>query len=154
MNGMIFAGGGRTCGDAIDVDELAPVLADVRDRAAERNMRFLWYTPTEYCRLSPVELELGSRRCNVGEYSICIEPNGDVIPCQSYYVPVGNILRDRWPEIWESDLFRRFRGRGDDPSAAGLPERCWDCPDLPLCGGGCPLERDHNHSFSPVTHDR
>ena len=148
MNGMIFAGGGLNCGDEIGVEELAPVLADVRDRAAQRRMRFLWYTPTEYCRLSPVELELGPRRCNAGEYSICIEPNGDVIPCQSYYVPVGNILRDSWPTIWESALFRRFRNRGADPRAAGLPASCWECPDLPLCGGGCPLERDHRRSVS------
>ncbi|MBN1393460.1 MAG: radical SAM protein [Pirellulales bacterium] len=144
MNGMIFAGGGRTCGEEIAPEELAPVLVEVRDRAAELRMRFLWYTPTEYCRLSPLELELGPRRCNAGEYSICIEPNGNVIPCQSYYVPAGNILRDRWEDIWESELFRRFRRRTADPRAAGLPERCWDCPDLPACGGGCPLEREHN----------
>jgi hypothetical protein len=25
---------------------------------------------------------------------------------------------------------------------AGLPEKCWDCPDLPLCGGGCRIERE------------
>jgi len=145
MNGMIFAGGGRTSGDEIAPEELAPVLADVRDRAAELKMRFLWYTPTEYCRLSPVELELGPRRCNAGEYSICIEPGGDVIPCQSYYVPAGNILRDRWRDIWESEVFRGFRRRTADPRGAGLPERCWNCPDLPLCGGGCPLEREHNN---------
>ena len=152
MNGMIFAGGGRTSGDEIAPEELAPVLADVRDRAAELKMRFLWYTPTEYCRLSPVELELGPRRCNAGEYSICIEPNGDVIPCQSYYVPAGNILRDRWRDIWESDLFRGFRRRTADPRGAGLPERCWNCPDLPLCGGGCPLEREHNAPGSHALH--
>ncbi len=143
-NGMIFSGGGQTCGDAIAAERLAPVLAQVRDRAVELKMRFLWYTPTEYCRLSPVELELGPRRCNAGEYSICIEPNGDVIPCQSYYVAAGNILRDRWEDIWESTLFRGFRRRTADPRAAGLPERCWDCPDLPICGGGCPLEREHD----------
>ena len=145
-NGMIYSGGGQTCGDAIAVERLAPVLAQVRDRAVELKMRFLWYTPTEYCRLSPVELELGPRRCNAGEYSICIEPNGDVIPCQSYYVAAGNILRDRWEDIWESALFRGFRCRTADPRAAGLPERCWDCPDLPLCGGGCPLEREHDNN--------
>ncbi|MCB0241561.1 MAG: SPASM domain-containing protein, partial [Anaerolineae bacterium] len=70
------------------------LLIRVRDRAEELGMRFLWYTPTEYCRMSPVELELGAKRCNAGEYSLCIEPNGDVLPCQSYYVAAGNILRD------------------------------------------------------------
>jgi radical SAM protein with 4Fe4S-binding SPASM domain len=105
-------------------------------------MRLLWYTPTAYCRLSPVELELGPRRCNAGEYSICIEPNGDVLPCQSFYTPVGNILRDDWQSIWHSPLFHSFRDRVADPRACGLPKRCWDCPDLPLCAGGCRIERD------------
>jgi radical SAM protein with 4Fe4S-binding SPASM domain len=141
MNGMIYAGGGQTSCNAVPAEALAPVLADVRDRARARGMRFLWYTPTEYCRLSPVEWDLGPRRCNAGEYSICIEPNGDVLPCQSYYTSAGNILRDPWEQIWESELFLGFRRRVADPPHDGLPERCWSCPDLPLCAGGCRLER-------------
>ena len=123
-------------------EDLAPVLVGVRDRAAELGMRFLWYTPTAYCRFSPLELELGPRRCNAGEYSICVEPNGDVLPCQSYYTPAGNILRDPWEKIWNSRLFRSFRDRVADPRGCGLPEPCWDCPDLSLCAGGCRLERE------------
>jgi radical SAM protein with 4Fe4S-binding SPASM domain len=141
MNGMIFSGRGLHNNDAVAVEKLTSVLAAVRDRAKALGMRFLWYTPTDYCRLSPMELELGPRRCNAGEYSMCIEPNGDVLPCQSYYVVAGNILRDPWQRIWESDLFRSFRDRVRDPQACGLPEHCWQCPDLPLCGGGCRLER-------------
>ena len=146
MNGIIHAGGGCTSGDAVAVEELGPVLVAVRDRARALGMRFLWYTPTEYCRLSPVELELGARRCNAGEYSMCIEPNGDVLPCQSYYTPAGNILRDPWQRIWQSGLFRSFRRRAADPAACGLPERCWNCPDLPLCGGGCRIERENENA--------
>ena len=119
----------------------------VRDRAAKLNMRFLWYTPTMYCRLSPLVLELGARRCNAGEYSMCIEPNGDVLPCQSYYVRAGNILRDPWPAIWQSALFRGFRERVRNPAASGLPAECHRCPDLPVCGGGCRLEREGDASF-------
>jgi radical SAM protein with 4Fe4S-binding SPASM domain len=141
MNGMIFSGRGLLSGDAVAVDQLRHVLAAVRDRAKVLGMRFLWYTPTDYCRLSPLELELGPQRCNAGEYSMCIEPNGDVLPCQSYYVVAGNILRDSWQSIWESDLFRGFRDRVRRPQTCGLPEHCWQCPDLPLCGGGCRLER-------------
>ena len=141
MNGMIHAGGGRASGDAVPIESLAPVLAGVRDAAKALGMRFLWYTPTQYCRFSPVEWELGPRRCNAGEYSICIEPNGDVLPCQSYYEPAGNLLRDPWERIWHSALFLGFRRRVVDPRGGGLPRRCWSCPDLPLCAGGCRLER-------------
>jgi radical SAM protein with 4Fe4S-binding SPASM domain len=142
MNGIIHAGGGRGDPDAVPAEEMAPLLAAVRDRAAALGMRFLWYTVTDYCRLSPVALGLDPKRCNAAEYSMCVEPNGDVLPCQSYYVPAGNLLRDPWEGIWESDLFRRFREREAHPREAGLPEPCWDCPDLPTCGGGCPLERE------------
>jgi radical SAM protein with 4Fe4S-binding SPASM domain len=155
MNGMIYSGSGRDSGDAIPEEQMGPVLVRVRDRTDELGMRLLWYTPTAYCRLSPVELELGPRRCNAGEYSICVEPNGDVLPCQSYYTSAGNILRDPWQSIWQSPLFRSFRDRVADPRACGLPERCWDCPDLPLCAGGCRIERerqnDHGHQAIPST---
>jgi radical SAM protein with 4Fe4S-binding SPASM domain len=142
MNGMIYSGGGFADPNAIAEEEMPPLLVRVRDHAAEKGMKFLWYTPTEYCRMSPVELEIGAKRCNAGEYSICIEPNGDVLPCQSFYVAAGNILRDEWTTIWRSELFRSFRDREDDPVWAGLPEKCWQCPDLPLCGGGCRIERE------------
>jgi radical SAM protein with 4Fe4S-binding SPASM domain len=142
MNGMIYSGGGFAHPNAILEEEMPTLLVRVRDHAEEMGMRFLWYTPTEYCRMSPVELEIGAKRCNAGEYSLCVEPNGDILPCQSYYVTAGNILHDPWERIWNSELFRSFRDREEDPRWAGLPEKCWDCPDLPLCGGGCRIERE------------
>lgn len=142
MNGMIYSGGGFAHPQAIAEDEMPPLLVRVRDKAQELDMRFLWYTPTEYCRMSPVELEIGAKRCNAGEYSLCIEPNGDVLPCQSYYVSAGNILNNPWEDIWDGELFRSFRYREEDPKGYGLPEKCWTCPDLPLCGGGCRIERE------------
>ncbi|MHB8900202.1 MAG: radical SAM protein [Thermoguttaceae bacterium] len=141
MNGMIRSGSGCGFADAIPEDGLAPVLAAVRDRAAELGMRFLWYTPTPYCRLSPLELGLGPRRCNAAQYTIAIEPDGAVLPCQSCYRPAGNILASSWSEIWNNPLFLSFRRRVEQPQASGLPETCWDCPDLPVCAGGCPLNR-------------
>jgi len=142
MNGMIYSGGGFANPMAIPEEEMPALLIRVRDRAEELGMRFLWYTPTEYCRMSPVELEIGAKRCNAGEYSLCIEPNGDVLPCQSYYVAAGNILHDPWEQIWQSQLFTSFRDREHNPHLHGLPEKCWECPDLPLCGGGCRIERE------------
>ena len=142
MNGMIHSGGGAANPDALTPEELAPILVRVRDGAARRGMRFLWYTPTEYCRLSPVELEIGAKRCNAGEYSLCVEPDAAVLPCQSYYTSAGNLLRDPWDAIWNGALFRSFRERENDPKSSWLPEKCHECPDLPLCGGGCRIEHE------------
>ena len=141
MNGMIYSGGGFAHPNAISEEEFPTLLVRVRDHAESLGMKFLWYTPTEYCRLSPVELEIGTKRCNAGEYSICIEPNGDILPCQSYYVSAGNILRDPWEEIWDSELLESFRNR-EEEYLKDLPKKCWDCIDLPVCGGGCRIERE------------
>jgi radical SAM protein with 4Fe4S-binding SPASM domain len=149
-NALIHSGGGRGHPEALDDETLRKALIRLRGRADDLGLTLLWYTPTEYCRLSPIELDLTPRRCNAGEYSMCIEPNGDVLPCQSYYEPVGNILRDPWPRLWDSNLFRRFRVRRTDPRAAGLPERCWECEQLATCGGGCPLEREARGEAVPA----
>ncbi len=139
MNGVIHSGCGVGHPGALSAEQLAPVLERVRRRAEELEMRFLWYTPTPYCRLHPADLGLGLKACNAAEYSICLEPNGDVLPCQSYYQPAGNLLTDPWESIWESDLFRGLRFRREQPQAAGLPRDCWACADLATCGGGCML---------------
>jgi radical SAM protein with 4Fe4S-binding SPASM domain len=66
---------------------------------------------------------------------MCIEPDGAVLPCQSYYQPLGNILYDEWESIWNHDLAVSLRERKN------LPKKCIAC-DLKLeCGGGCPLTR-------------
>jgi radical SAM protein with 4Fe4S-binding SPASM domain len=150
MNGMIYSGGGDANPDAIPQEQLPAILVKVRDTAQELGLRFLWYTVTEYCEMSPVELEIGAKRCNAGEYSMCVEPDGSVLPCQSYYTSAGNILRDPWESIWKGELFRSFRDREEDPTWAGLPEKCHACPDLPVCGGGCRIERESRDGEAPA----
>ncbi len=140
MNGMIHSGCGAANPSALPMPRLREAPAAVRDRAAEHGMRFLWYTVTRHCELSPMAMGGGLRFCNAAEDSVCIEPNGDVLPCQSYYEPAGNILRDRWERVWESDLFTRIRFRREHPEDAGLPAECLQCEHLRMCGG-CPLER-------------
>lgn len=142
MNALIHAGGGKESSDVLPNDFLAALLVQIREVAAELSMRFLWYTVSRYCELSPMELDIGAKRCNAAEYSICIEPNGDVLPCQSYYSAAGNILGDSWQSIWESNLFQSFRDRETNPVAGSMPEKCLDCPDLSVCGGGCRLENE------------
>jgi radical SAM protein with 4Fe4S-binding SPASM domain len=64
---------------------------------------------------------------------MCIEPDGGIIPCQSYYEQLGNILTDPWQSIWEHDLSIRLRER------EYVPPVCLACDLLSECGGGCPL---------------
>jgi radical SAM protein with 4Fe4S-binding SPASM domain len=112
---------------------LAPILERVREAAGRHGLRLIWYTPTQYCALSPLQLELGVKACTAALYNMCVEPDGAVIPCQSYYEPLGYILRDPWEAIWNHDLARALRER------RYAPEKCRECPEFPICGGGCPL---------------
>ena len=99
-----------------------------------RGQRLIWYTPTQYCGFDPVNLNLGVKGCSAALYNMCIEPNADVLPCQSYYKSVGNILKDDWDSIWNHSLSSRLRER------QGLPGKCTGCELLSECGGGCPLQ--------------
>ena len=132
-NSLIYAGRGRTVGSGFREEELVPILERVREAAHRHGLRLIWYTPTQYCALSPLQLELGVKACTAAFYNMCVEPDGAVIPCQSYYQPLGNILRDPWEVIWNHDLAIALRER------RYAPEKCRTCPELSLCGGGCPL---------------
>jgi len=135
MNGLIYSGKAIDRGSKIGIreEDLGPIVDIIVKKAEENNMRFIWYTPTEYCVLDPLSKGLGIKRCSAASISICIEPNGDVIPCQSYYEAVGNILKENWNKIWNSKLFKNIRNR------KYVQTKCKNCPDLSTCGGGCPL---------------
>lgn len=119
---------------ALEDSSLEPILTKIKKKVNELGMEFTWYTPTEYCVLDPLQLDLGIKSCSACRISMCIEPDGTVIPCQSYFTPLGNILKDDWRKIWKNPLCLKLRAR------KYVPEKCFDCPTLHVCGGGCPLK--------------
>jgi radical SAM protein with 4Fe4S-binding SPASM domain len=134
MNALIYSGHGLKVGTGLAEAELHPLLEIAHRKTQEYGQRLIWYTPTQYCHFDPTQLELGVKGCTAALYSMCIESSGDVLPCQSYYYPVGNILRDPWETIWNHPLCIRLRERSHAPQA------CQSCPLLAQCGGGCPLK--------------
>ncbi|MEM2702203.1 MAG: radical SAM protein [Candidatus Bathyarchaeia archaeon] len=137
-NGLIYSGKAtepETFREfAIEESVLESLLANIKGHAKELNMEFTWYTPTEYCILNPLKLDLGIKTCSACRISMCIEPDGTVIPCQSYFTPLGNILKDDWSKIWHHPLCVEIRSR------KYVPEKCYGCSLLNICGGGCPLK--------------
>jgi len=119
---------------AVPIETLKELLPKVKAKANHARMRFLWYTPTQYCRLDPVKMGLGVKSCTAALVNMCVGPNGDVYPCQSYFESLGNILQDDWKKIWKHPLALQLRNRGY------VEHKCKDCPQLQVCGGGCPLE--------------
>jgi radical SAM protein with 4Fe4S-binding SPASM domain len=143
-NALIYAGSGETVGTGLAEDNLEPILEMVRLKTDANGQRLIWYTPTQYCHFDPMQLELGVKGCTAAMYNMCIEPNGDVIPCQSYYHPVGNILNNSWDEIWNHDLSISLRER------KYAPAKCNDCSLLSECGGGCPLTLQHQSTLQQI----
>jgi radical SAM protein with 4Fe4S-binding SPASM domain len=144
INALIYAGKGSQVGTGLPEAALPGLLESVRERTDHHGQRLIWYTPTQYCHFDPVQMELGVKGCTAARYNMCIEPDGGVIPCQSYYQQLGNILHDPWDSIWEHDLSRWLRER------AYVPEECHACAFLPECGGGCPLTLQHPTADKPV----
>jgi radical SAM protein with 4Fe4S-binding SPASM domain len=135
-NSLIYSGKANAISQefALSVEVLNELLPKIRDKAHQLGLKFLWYTPTQYCRFDPVRLGLGVKSCTAAMINMCVGPNGDVYPCQSYFESLGNILVDPWEKIWNHPLAVKIRNR------AYVEPKCKDCPQLQICGGGCPLE--------------
>jgi radical SAM protein with 4Fe4S-binding SPASM domain len=134
LNALIYAGNGLTVGTGLHERELGPILDMALQKTSASGQRLIWYTPTQYCNFDPTQSNLGVKGCTASLYSMCIESNGNVLPCQSYYHPLGNILTDTWDSIWNHKLSVQLRER------KGLPAKCEGCPVVSECGGGCPLQ--------------
>jgi len=137
LNALIYAGKGESVNTGLKEENLPNLLELAHTITNANQQKLIWYTPTQYCHFNPVQLGFGVKGCTAALYNMCIEPNGDVLPCQSYYHSLGNLLVDKWPTIWEHPLALALRNRAD------VPEGCQSCEFLPECGGGCPLAREH-----------
>jgi radical SAM protein with 4Fe4S-binding SPASM domain len=133
LNALIYSGRGKTVGTGLSESELQPLLEKAQEITAKYQQRLIWYTPTQYCNFDPVQMQLGVKGCTAALYNMCIEPDGSVIPCQSYYQSLGKLMNESWDSIWNHPLSKSLRSRND------LPEKCGDCLFVRECGGGCPL---------------
>jgi len=141
LNALIYSGRGETVGTGLPETRLPALLDTARRLTSEFGQKLIWYTPTQYCHFDPMSLQLGIKGCTAALYNMCIEPDGSVIPCQSFYQPLGNILKDKWSSIWEHPLSVSLRERKNVPSG------CTSCAMLQECGGGCPL---HQLTSQPI----
>ncbi|MCJ7625365.1 MAG: radical SAM protein, partial [Anaerolineaceae bacterium] len=138
LNALIYSGQGLSVGSGLPENALSELLNTAITMTDKNEQDLTWYTPTQYCHFDPVlfdSTKIGVKGCTAALSNMCIEPDGNVIPCQSYYQSVGNILSNTWEQIWYHELAVKLRERKD------LPEECTDCAILPVCGGGCPLAR-------------
>lgn len=138
LNALIYSGYGLTVGTGLREDELPPILNMAKAKTLLNGQKLIWYTPTQYCHFDPTQYDLGVKGCTAALYNMCIEPDGAVLPCQSYYHSLGNFLEDSWKSIWNHDLSVSLRDRNY------VPVECKTCALLTECGGGCPLSLESN----------
>jgi radical SAM protein with 4Fe4S-binding SPASM domain len=135
-NSLICSGSGCTAikDSGLNEDELKTALIDAKEYAKTLGIDLQWYSPTCYLRLNPIELGFGIKSCSAAKYNVTIEPNGDVIPCQSWFEQkMGNIMKDSWSAIWDGDYAKSIR------DGKFIPKDCAGCEFMSTCNGACHL---------------
>lgn len=145
FNSVIRSGKGKDT-EGLTYPQLQDLLVELSLLAEEAGVRMVWYTPTPYCELNPINLGLGIKQCTACSINMAVEPDGTVLPCQSYYRPLGNILKDPWEFTWNHELCKEIRER------RYLQGKCEDCALADTCGGGCPMATAQGQKVC-VSHD-
>jgi len=136
-------------GDAVGMpdvgyDEIGQVVLPLKDRAEERGMRFVWYSPVPYCLFNTAAHGLGSQGCAAADGLLSIAPDGQVLPCSSFEQGIGNLLEEDFATIWNRREARYWRDKDF------LPPGCKDCDLAHLCCGACPLYWDEQGTFAEI----
>ncbi|HNX80611.1 MAG TPA: radical SAM protein [Candidatus Omnitrophota bacterium] len=122
----------------VSYSEIGACILDIRQKAAEMGLEFMWYSPTPLCIFNPVVHGLGNKGCAACDGLLSIAPNGDILPCSSFPKPMANIVRSKgkFREIWRSEAFAYFQKK------KFAHQRCQACEHLAVCNGACPLYWD------------
>lgn len=134
INAVIRAGRGNDT-EGVELAALKPLLEDVQRLTHELDMEFIWFTPTCYCDLNPVQMGLGVKTCSAARTVLAIEPDGNVMPCQSYFKSLGSAVNTDFAVMWQHPLAIKLRSREI------VNSKCHTCEKFSLCGSGCPLEK-------------
>jgi radical SAM protein with 4Fe4S-binding SPASM domain len=122
------------------MEELREILIQAQKTAKELEINLEWFSPTCYKHLNPLELGFGAKGCSAAAYNMTIQPDGTVLPCQSWPQTVGHIINDPWELIWNKPVCVKLRKH----KFANESSECRQCMHNEVCGGGCPLETKGN----------
>jgi len=136
MNMVMPCGSAGTGETALRYAEIGEMVRLVKRAARDIGIEFMWYSPTPYCMFNPIAGGLGGKACAACDGLLSVAPNGDVLPCSSLADPVGNILHQRFDEVWNSERALYYRNR------EYVPDDCRSCTHLDLCSGACPIYWD------------
>jgi len=135
INGLICSGLGKGVTERVDSKIMAIACKKALNVAEDNNMSISFVTP--YCHEDTSEelVFMGINSCSAAKDNITIQPDGSVIPCQSWFHEnSGNILTDEWCSIWNHETMKKAR-------RSHLIDKCQYCDFRSNCDGGCPLEK-------------
>ncbi len=110
-----------------------PVIESVRRAGRAEGMTFYWYSPIPHCIYNPVARGLGNKSCAAMDGLLSVSPSGDVLPCSSYPLPMGNLLRAGFRDVWFSPQAAHFKNK------EYAPPLCAGCESFTACQAACPL---------------
>jgi MoaA/NifB/PqqE/SkfB family radical SAM enzyme len=81
---------------ALSRDEVKGLVEDLSTETENQDISFVWYGDGSD--------EGETQPSGAWEYSMCIEPSGEVTPCELEYRSFGNILEQPWKQIWKRSI--------------------------------------------------
>ncbi len=127
----------------ISYSEIGEIINKLKLYSQEKDVEFMWYSPTPLCLYNPIQYGLGNKTCAAAHGLLSIDPAGNILPCSSLNIPLGNLLNSNFDEIWFSEkaLFYRY--------LHFAPEFCKKCYLFEICGSACPIYFDQ-FSFDEI----
>jgi len=132
----------------IGYTSIGNILKPVIDFCESIDLKFVWYSPTPYCIFNPVDHGLGSKSCACISGLLSVNPSGEILPCSSFDRGLGNLLRNTFNNIWNSDQAIYYREK------RYIPPVCKKCDTVDLCAGGCPLYWENRGCFDEIENTR
>lgn len=93
-------------------DELYKILQDSVKYCNENLIEISFTSPGWIENKKVEELGLDIPSCGACLSNMAVAPNGDVVPCQSWLSSngrLGNMLKDKWKDIWQSKKCKSIR---------------------------------------------
>jgi radical SAM protein with 4Fe4S-binding SPASM domain len=127
------AAGARAAELFFPYSKAGAAIEEVRKAARAQNLTFYWYSPIPHCLYNPIARGLGNKSCAAMDGLLSVSPSGDVLPCSSYALPMGNLLSQPFREVWFSDKALHFKNK------LYAPAECAGCEGFTACQAACPL---------------
>ena len=95
----------------LSTDELKKILSEAVDYCASNDMEISFTSPGWIDEEYFDKLHINKPTCGACLSNMAITPAGNVVPCQSYLsgAPLGNMLSDKWEDIWDSEACKKHR---------------------------------------------